>query len=121
MHMRVIAIEDNRQFLELMRSHLVKHGFTVDAAETLDTGLTLNDHSVALRQREAALLEALRRRAGEPVHREMLLSSRYSLDEEIGSNTRDVYVHHLRRRLAEAGAGVGIATMRDHGYAVRAR
>jgi two-component system, OmpR family, response regulator QseB len=81
----------------------------------------INGQAVTLRPREAALLEALLRRAGEPVHRELLLSSLYSLDEEIGSNTLDVHVHHLRRRLAEAGARVSIATMRGHGYALRAR
>src|SRR5512142_3283987 len=39
--MRVLAVEDNRQFLDLMRSHLIKRGFTVDAAETLADGLAL--------------------------------------------------------------------------------
>src|SRR5438105_2429238 len=39
--MRVLAIEDNRQFLELMRSHLTKRGFIVDTAETLAEGLAL--------------------------------------------------------------------------------
>src|SRR5579862_8750659 len=39
--MRVLAIEDNRAFLELMRSHLAKHGFTVDTAQTLKDGLML--------------------------------------------------------------------------------
>src|SRR5262249_26779964 len=65
---------------------------------------------MALRPREAALLEVLLRRAGEPVHRDALLSSLYNLDEEIGSNTLDVHVHHLRRRLVEAGARANIAT-----------
>ena len=222
--MRVLAIEDNRQFLELLRPHLVKHGFAVDTAETLAGGLNLaadggydailldlglpdgegadivealrrahspvpvlvltargaiservglldsgaddylvkpfdldelvariravvrrgpaarrqeqlayadlvfdqnnrqaivNGRAIPLRPREAALLEALLRRAGEPIHRELLLSSLYGLDEEIGSNTLDVHVHHLRRRLAEAGARVSIATVRGHGYALR--
>ena len=31
----------------------------------------------------------------------------------------DVHVHHLRRRLAEAGARVSITTVRGHGYALR--
>jgi DNA-binding response OmpR family regulator len=74
---------------------------------------------IGLRPREAALLEVLLRRAGTPVHREMLLSSLYSLDEEIGSNALDVHVHHLRRRLADVGAQVTIATVRGHGYALR--
>jgi DNA-binding response OmpR family regulator len=221
--MRVLAIEDNRRFLELMRSHLTKRGFAVDAAETLADGLTMvasgchdvvlldlslpdgdgkefidrlrREHSsipiivlsargeiaerlgsldlgaddylvkpfdldelvarmravsrrgvsqkemalsfadvvfdqrrrlvlvngrvVTLRPREAALLELFLRRAGEPIHRDMLLSSLYRLDEEIGSNALDVHVHHLRRRLAEAGACVSITTVRGHGYALR--
>lgn len=221
--MRILAIEDNRQFLDLMRSHLMKHGFVVDPAETLADALALaadrgpdvilldlglpdgdgaaivtalrharntvpvivlsargsvvdrvgllelgaddylvkpvdfdelvariravlrrgttrwddrlsfadisfdresrqaivNGHPVPLRPREAALLEALLRRAGEPIHREQLLSSVYAFDEEIGSNTLDVHVHHLRRRLADAGARATIATVRGLGYALR--
>jgi DNA-binding response OmpR family regulator len=75
----------------------------------------VNGQIVKLRPRETALLELLLRHAGAPIHRDML----YSLDEEIGSNVLDVHVHHLRRRLAEAGARVSIATVRGHGYALR--
>lgn len=221
--MRVLAIEDNQQFLDLLRQHLEKHGFMVDSATTLADGLTcagagghdailldlalpdgdgaqvvaelrrdrsavpvlvlsarsaihdrvglldlgaddymvkpfdLNElvarirtvarrgaarsderlafagvvfdrpsgqaivdgRPIALRPREASLLEVLLRRAGEPIHREALLASLYSLDEEIGSNTLDVHVHHLRRRLAEAGARASITTVRGLGYALR--
>ena len=217
--MRVLAIEDNREFLELMRSHLTKCGFTVDVAGTLADGLIMasaschdvvlldlslpdgdgkefidrfrhgrssmpiivlsarselaerlgsldmgaddylikpfdldelvarmhavarrgtslqgdtlafanvefdqryrqvlvNGQIVKLRPRETALLELLLRHAGEPIHRDML----YGFDEETGSNVIDVHVHHLRRRLAEAGARVSIATVRGHGYALR--
>jgi DNA-binding response OmpR family regulator len=223
--MRVLAIEDNRRFADLMRSHLTKRGFAVDVAETLADGFMMasggshdvvlldlslpdgdgkefierlrcersttpivvvsargeiverlgsldmgaddylvkpfdldelvarihavtrrgvspkdaalgfadvvfdqrrgvvlvNGRVVALRPREAALLQLLMRRAGEPIHRDMLLSSLYSLDEEIGSNALDVHVHHLRRRLADAGARVSIATVRGHGYVLRGR
>ena len=83
--------------------------------------MIVNGRAVALRPREAALIEVLLRRAGEPIHRELLLSSLYRLDEEIGSNTLDVHVHHLRRRLAEAGAHVAIATVRGHGYVLQGR
>src|SRR6266851_2930738 len=221
--MRVLAIEDNRRFLDLMRSHLRKRGFTVDTADTLADGLIMassggyevvlldlllpdgdggevidrlrrerslvpiivlsargeiadrlgsldsgaddylvkpfdldelvarvravarrgalrqeqalsfadvvfdqqrrvvlvNGQVVTLRPREIALLALLLRRAGEPIHRDTLLSSLYNLDEEIGSNSLDVHVHHLRRRLAEAGARVSITTVRGHGYALR--
>jgi DNA-binding response OmpR family regulator len=74
---------------------------------------------VILRPREAALLEVLLRHAGEPVRRDALLSSLYGFDEEIGSNTLEVHIHHLRRRLTEARAGVGIETIRGVGYVLR--
>ena len=79
----------------------------------------INGQVVTLRPREIALFELLLRRAGEPIHRDVLLSSLYNLNEEIGSNSLDVHVHHLRRRLAEAGARVTIATVRGHGYALQ--
>ena len=221
--MRVLAIEDNPRFLELMQSHLTTRGSTVNTAETLADGMVMaaaschdlvlldlslpdgdgkefidwirherssipiivlsarselaerlgsldigaddyivkpfdldelvarmhavarrgtlrnngtlvfgdvefdqrrrqvlvNGQIVTLRPRETALLELLLRHAGEPIHRDMLLAGLYSLDEEIGSNVLDVHVHHLRRRLSEAGARVSIATVRGHGYALR--
>ena len=220
--MRVLAIEDNRRFLELMRSHLKKRGFMVDTAETLADGqvmassgghdvilldlalpdgdgaevidrlrrerspipiivlsargeindrlgsldsgaddylvkpfdldelvariravirrsgshrevlsfadvvfdqrrrqVLVNGQILSLRRREVALLELLLQNAGEAIHRDLLISSLYSLDEEINSNALDVHVHHLRRKLAEAGAQVSIATVRSHGYALR--
>ncbi len=221
--MRVLAIEDNRRFLDLMRSHLRKRGFTVDTADTLADGLIMassggyevvlldlllpdgdggevidrlrrerslvpiivlsargeitdrlgafdsgaddylvkpfdldelvariravvrrgpsrkedtlafadvvfdrrrrlvlaNGHIVGLRPREVAVFELLLQRAGEPIHRDLLLSGLYSLDEEIGSNALDVHLHHLRRKLADAGARVRIATVRGYGYALR--
>ena len=221
--MRVLAIEDNRRFLDLMCSHLKRHGFAVDSAATLAEGLELvasgchdvvlldlslpdgdgseflarlrreqsavpiivlsargeiadrlgsldsgaddylvkpfdldelvariravarrgtvrkeqslafadivfdqqrrivlvNGQVMTLRPREISLLELLLRRAGEPIHRDTLLSSLYALDEEIGSNSLDVHVHHLRRRLAEAGARASITTVRGHGYALQ--
>lgn len=220
--MRVLAIEDNRQFLELMRSHLVRQGFTVDTGTSVADAMTLapdGSHDVIvldlnlpdgdgstvikalrrdsgttpvivlsargevaervrllnagaddyvvkpcdldelaariaavarrgptrkeselafsniefvprlrqasvggrrlpLRPREASLLELLLRHAGKPVHRDVLVASLYSLDQEIGSNSLDVHVHHLRRRLAEAGATATVATIRGYGYAL---
>src|SRR5438128_1790924 len=39
--MHILAIEDHHSFLDLMRSNLVKRGFTVDTAGTLADGLVL--------------------------------------------------------------------------------
>jgi DNA-binding response OmpR family regulator len=40
----------------------------------------------------------------------------YGLDDEHGSNTIPVHVHHLRRKLLEAGATAEIDTVRGVGY-----
>jgi two-component system response regulator TctD len=38
---------------------------------------------------------------------------------DLGSNAVEVYVHRLRKRLEEAGAGVRIETVRGVGYLLR--
>ena len=81
----------------------------------------VGEQPVMLRTRELALLEALLRGAGQPIHRDQLMSRLYSADRDIGSNSLDVHVHQLRRRLAEAGARVGITTVRGLGYALQVR
>jgi DNA-binding response OmpR family regulator len=43
--MRVLAIKDGRQPMTLMRSHLAKRGFIVDAAETIAAGVALAGES----------------------------------------------------------------------------
>jgi DNA-binding response OmpR family regulator len=72
----------------------------------------------AVLNREAAILECLLRRSGRVVPKRILESDLYGLDGEIGSNAVEVYVHRLRRRLAEAGASVQIHTLRGLGYSI---
>jgi len=67
-------------------------------------------------RRELALLENLMRRAGNVVTRQALEAGIYGFDDEIGSNSLEVLVHRLRRRLTDAGAGVAIHTVRGLGY-----
>lgn len=83
--------------------------------------VVIDGRPIVLRPRELTLIEALLRGSGQPVHRDQLMSNLYSADEAIGSNSLDVHVHHLRQRLAEAGASVRIATIRGLGYALQAR
>jgi DNA-binding response OmpR family regulator len=68
--------------------------------------------------REVAILEILLRRSGRVVPKRILESSLYGLDDEIGSNAIEVYVHRLRKRLSEAGATVQILTLRGLGYSI---
>ena len=56
------------------------------------------------------------RRCGRVVPRAVLEDKLYGIDELIGSNAIPVHVHHLRRKLLEAGATVAIHTVRGVGY-----
>ena len=73
-----------------------------------------------LPRRELALLELLLRRAGRVVLREAIESALFGFDDAPASNTLDSHVSRLRRRLAEAGAGVAIQPVRGLGYIARA-
>jgi DNA-binding response OmpR family regulator len=89
---------------------------------TFDVGercLTVAGRPVGLARHELSVLECLLRRAGRVVTKETLIDAVYAAGEEPGSNAIPVHVHHLRRRLASAGAAVEIATFRGLGYLLR--
>ncbi|HWL05150.1 MAG TPA: response regulator transcription factor [Xanthobacteraceae bacterium] len=68
-----------------------------------------------LSAREAAVLELLMRRKGAVVSRRLVEDHMFGF-EDISSNAVEVYVHRLRKQLANAGARVKIHTMRGVGY-----
>ncbi len=68
--------------------------------------------TVPLTNREFWLLETLVRKKGQIVSRERLEEALYGWGDEVDSNTVEVYIHHLRRKL---GAGL-IRTVRGLGY-----
>jgi two-component system OmpR family response regulator/two-component system response regulator QseB len=68
--------------------------------------------AVTLKPREFALLQELMLNAGRVRTREQLENSLYRWGDEIGSNTVEVHVHHLRRKLAPEL----IRTVRGVGY-----
>jgi two-component system response regulator QseB len=57
---------------------------------------------VALSARELAVLEALMREPGAVVSRAKLEDSVYGWGEEVGSNSVEVHLHHLRKKLDPA-------------------
>jgi two-component system OmpR family response regulator/two-component system response regulator QseB len=67
---------------------------------------------VDLSPREFSLLQTLMESSGRVVRRERLVQSLYSWDEEVESNTLEVHIHHLRKKL---GAEC-IKTVRGVGY-----
>lgn len=72
-----------------------------------------------LPRRERLVLETLMRRMGRTVVRAALEAAVYALDDAVQPNTLDTHVSRLRRKLAEAGAGVQIHTIRGVGYLLR--
>ena len=69
--------------------------------------------------REAAILEALMRRHNHVVPKKLLEGQLYGLEGDGSPNAVEVYVHRLRKRLADADAGVEIHTVRGVGYLLK--
>jgi DNA-binding response OmpR family regulator len=80
--------------------------------------VVINGLNVMLSAQEASLLEALLGRAGSPIERDHLMSCVYRHPHEIGSNSLAVHIHHLRQKLAAAGARVSINAVRGVGYSI---
>ncbi|HVL35542.1 MAG TPA: winged helix-turn-helix domain-containing protein, partial [Burkholderiales bacterium] len=69
---------------------------TVDPVKRV---VTFRGAPVELSAREFAVLEALMKEPGAVVSREKLEDAVYGWGEEVGSNTIEVHLHHLRRKL----------------------
>lgn len=76
--------------------------------------VTQGGKQIELSPREFALLYTLLQNAGRVMSRSQLENSLYSWNEEIESNTVEVHVHHLRKKL---GAQL-IRTIRGVGYLI---
>ncbi|MET4384781.1 DNA-binding response OmpR family regulator [Bradyrhizobium sp. F1.4.3] len=72
-----------------------------------------------LPRRELLVLEALIRRMGRTVLRSALEEAVYNFDDEIQSNALDTHISRLRRKLAEADAGIEIHGIRGVGYLLK--
>ena len=74
--------------------------------------VTRDDQPIDLQPREFALLQELMLNAGRVLTRQQLEDRLYGWGGEVGSNTVEVHVHHLRRKLDAAL----IRTVRGVGY-----
>ncbi len=105
-----------------IRAILRRKGFVQD--DVLEIGNLILDavgHEVKfkgelieLRNREFDLLEYLMRNEGRVVTRNMVLEHVWDINADAFSNTIEVHVTHLRRKLGEAG--IMIKTIRGIGY-----
>jgi DNA-binding response OmpR family regulator len=84
--------------------------------DTIGRDVSIGDQTVALPRRESAILEHLMRRLGRVVPKAVLEDKLYGIDEELESNAIPVHVHHLRRKLLDAGGTAVIHTIRGVGY-----
>jgi DNA-binding response OmpR family regulator len=86
------------------------------AFDTIGRDVRIGNVALPLARRECDILEQLMRRLGRVVPKSVLEDTLYGLDDELESNAIPVHVHHLRRRLLDAGATAEIHTVRGVGY-----
>ncbi|PPC78256.1 DNA-binding response regulator [Pokkaliibacter plantistimulans] len=72
----------------------------------------LSDADLQLNRREFMLLRALAERSGQVITRSRLEEQLYGWGEEVESNTLEVHIHHLRKKLGKDA----IRTVRGVGY-----
>ena len=72
----------------------------------------IDDRNIELTAKEWAVLEKLAKRPGCIVSKEALDQALYSFDDDIGSNTLEVYISRLRKKLGKQR----IETLRGLGY-----
>jgi DNA-binding response OmpR family regulator len=84
--------------------------------DTVAREVTVDGKPVALTRRETDLLEHLLRRNGRVVPKEFLEEKLYGFGDEVASNSVEVVVHRLRKRLDTSDAGTVIHTVRGVGY-----
>ena len=99
----------------IRRSHGQAHEVLTCGQVQLDPAARqarFDGQAVALSTREFDLLHALMRNAGRVLSREQLEQQMYSWGHEVESNTIEVHIHHLRRKLSTDA----IQTVRGVGY-----
>jgi DNA-binding response OmpR family regulator len=86
--------------------------------DTATRQVTLGNRPQLLSPREVAVLEILLRRSGRVIPKKLVEDHLFGLSGDVGSNAIEVYVHRLRKHLAQAGADVEIHTIRGVGYLI---
>lgn len=76
--------------------------------------VTVSGEPVTLSRREFALLHKLLENSGQVLSRDQLTQSLYGWEEDVDSNTLEVHIHNLRKKVS----GAFIRTIRGVGYMV---
>jgi two-component system response regulator TctD len=104
-----------RRPAQLVGSPLRVGNLTLD---TVNRQALIEDKPQTLSARQVAVLELLMRRKGHVVSKKLVEDNIFGLSGDVASNAVEVYVHRLRRELAEHGAKVRIHTIRGVGYLI---
>lgn len=100
------------------RASSFKHsGITVGNVflDTVSHEVSVAGEAVNMSRREFMLLKGLMENAGRVLTKGSLESKLYSWGEEVSSNTIEVHIHHLRKKLPDGF----IQTMRGVGYIIK--
>ena len=79
----------------------------------------VNELPLDLTRSELMVLETLLRNQGRVVPKERLGEFLHDLEQEFSANSVETLMHRLRKKLAAAGAGMSIRTLRGLGYLAR--
>lgn len=93
-------------------AELLEHGQL--CIDLIAQKVTLNGSPVSLTGRELSILRILLDRRGQVISRQQIEDGLYSWQDEIGSNTIEVHIHHLRRKLGKQL----IRTVHHQGYTI---
>ncbi|MGI4745404.1 MAG: response regulator [Janthinobacterium lividum] len=88
--------------------------------DTKSREVSIRGRLLQVPQRESQVLELLLRRAGRVVPKTIVESQIFGVEDEVGSNAVEVYVHRLRKRLEQHDAKATIHTIRGVGYLLSA-
>src|SRR5271166_115533 len=86
--------------------------------DTASRQVTIGNRPQFFSPREVAVLEILLRRSGRVIAKKLVEDHLFGLSGDVGSNAVEVYVHRLRKQLADADADVEIHTIRGVGYLI---
>ena len=86
--------------------------------DTTNRQASIDDQPQVRSAREIAVLELLMRSKGRVVSKKQVEDHIFGHSGEVASNAIEVYIHRLRKQLAERGAKVQVHTIRGVGYLI---
>ncbi|MDA0306109.1 MAG: response regulator transcription factor [Proteobacteria bacterium] len=84
--------------------------------DTTAREVQVDERTISIPRRELGVLEQLMRRNGRVVPKDVLEDNIYGFGKEVSSNSIEVHVSRLRKRLSVAGANISVHTLRGVGY-----